>query len=559
MKTMAISIHIILLLWLACEPLNARTIEADKARIKTVGGMQDGAWNLWSIGEWGDYVETISPGAYRLAVEAKGSPAAGQWPIMAVVVDGESVDRTEVQTPALKVFAFSLNLKAGHHRVTVQFMNDLLANGEDRNLYVKRMTLESEDGAGGVAMGDEAAWRAAWTKEQARQEQETLEQAASSIEKCRKEDASFIVKDLEGRPIPGASVKIEQTGHEFLFGGNIYMFDRFGSPSENDEYKERFAALFNYATVGFYWRAYEPQRGKPDYPYTDRVVAWCRERGIRMKGHPLLWAEESGIPAWSKGQPSPEIQRKRVSDILHRYQEQIEFWEVVNEPAHLPDLPIDDAYRWAREADPGGHLIVNDYQVMADGFPPFFDLLKGAIARKVPFDGIGIQAHEPNTMRFPLASVHRTLDHYAELGKKLHITEFTPTSGGEPVIGSPVEGVWDETTQADYAAKFYTVCFSHPAVAAITWWDLCDRGSWLKGGGLLRKDLTPKPAYAALMKLIHDDWTTRAAGQTDENGCFPFRGFRGRYSVDVEADGKRAKREYSLAKNESNRIEVTLK
>jgi hypothetical protein len=116
-----------------------------------------------------------------------------------------------------------------------------------------------------------------------------------------------------------------------------------------------------YATVGFYWRWYERERGKPQYEYTDKVVAWCRERGIRLKGHPLLRGNESGIPVWSRVQPSPGIQRQRVTEIMQRYQGKIEFWEVVNEPSHLPRLKIDDPYRWAREAErnpaiPSGRL-----------------------------------------------------------------------------------------------------------------------------------------------------------------------------------------------------------
>jgi len=89
---------------------------------------------------------------------------------------------------------------------------------------------------------------------------------------------------------------------------------------------------------------------------------------------------------------------------------------------------MDAPYRWAREADPHAALIVNDYHVLADGQPPFHRLLEEALARGVPFDGIGIQAHEPRTMRFPLERVRRTLDQYGSLGKDLHLTEFTPTS-----------------------------------------------------------------------------------------------------------------------------------
>ena len=63
---------------------------------------------------------------------------------------------------------------------------------------------------------------------------------------------------------------------------------------------------------------------------TDKVVDWCVQHGIRLKGHPLLWADQAGLPVWSNGRPSPEKQRARVVEIMRRYQGRIEFWEVVN-------------------------------------------------------------------------------------------------------------------------------------------------------------------------------------------------------------------------------------
>ena len=259
----------------------------------------------------------------------------------------------------------------------------------------------------------------------------------------------------------------------------------------------------------------KPQRGRPTYQYTDKVVAWCREHGIRMKGHPLLWGDQAGVPPWSHGQPSPEIQRQRVEDIIGRYQGKIEFWEVVNEPSHLAEPKIDQPYRWARQADPRACLIVNDYSVLADGGPGFFKLLTAAKQNGVPFDGIGIQAHEPSTMRFPLDRVQEILDQYATLGKGLNITEFTPTSAGQKITGSHREGVWDEAAQADYAVKFYRVCFAHPAMRAITWWDLSDQSSWQPGGGMLRADMSPKPVYEQLKRLIHEEWKTALHATTD--------------------------------------------
>ena len=224
-------------------------------------------------------------------------------------------------------------------------------------------------------------------------------------------------------------------------------------------------------------------------------------------------------------------------DILGRYRGKIDFWEIVNEPSHVTGIRIDEPYRWAREADPNGHLIVNDYHVLADGCPQFFELLQQAQRDSVPFDGIGIQAHEPRMMRFPLHQVKRVLDQYATLGKALHITEFCPTSAGQPMVGLSIAGVWDEAAQADYAVKFYRVCFAHPATRAITWWDLCDDGAWLPGSGMLRADLSPKPVYDQLRQLIHGEWKTRAVGKTDAAGRFHFRGFAGHY--EVSANGGR--------------------
>ena len=382
--------------------------------------------------------------------------------------------------------------------------------------------------------------------ENLRREEEIVAAADEEIERTRKGEAHVRALDITGRPLAGAEVKAELVRHAFLFGGNIYMFDRFEADEENALYKQRFAELFSYATVGFYWRWYEPERGHPSYPYTDKVVQWCAEHKIRMKGHPLLWDCDAGVPTWSSGQPAPEVQKQRVADIIGRYGRQIAYWEVVNEPAHLGGIAISEPYRWARQADPGAYLIVNDYYVLADGYPPFFSLLQKAKADGVPFDGIGIQAHEPRTMRFPLGMVRSVLDRYAALGKDLHITEFTPASSGQPITGSPVTGLWDEDAQADYAVEFYRACFAHPAVAAITWWDLSDQGSWLPGGGLLRRDLSPKPVYRALHELTHGEWRTCVSGRTDSRGRFGFRGFFGDYAVTVTSQGRADRREFRL-------------
>ncbi|MGA2865532.1 MAG: endo-1,4-beta-xylanase [Verrucomicrobiota bacterium] len=453
----------------------------------------------------------------------------------------------------LTLEAARLQATAGLHTVGLAFLNDALANGQDRNLCLARLELSAEGGPEPALATPEQV-----TDAPARAEERILAESDAAIARYRKADMTVRVLDATGAPVAGAKVLVEQTRHEFLFGCNIYAFDRFNSAEQNEAYKRRFSDLFDYATVGFYWRWYEPEPGQPNYAYTDKVVDWCVQHGIRMKGHPLLWADQAGIPVWSQGQPSPDKQQERVTQIMRRYQGRIGFWEVVNEPSHLPGLKIDSPYRWARAADPKATLIVNDYHVLADGHPPFFQLLDQAIRDGVPFDGIGIQAHEPRTMRFPLERVKRVLDRYAGLGKALNITEFTPTSAGQPITGSHVSGVWDEAAQADYAAKFYRVCFAHPAMVAITWWDLCDAHSWLKGGGLLRQDLSPKPVYQALHKLIREQWHTRVEGATDKAGQFSFNGFCGQYEVRATEGDRTATGRFDFSKAKSRQAVLQL-
>jgi len=469
----------------------ALTIEATNARIHSVGSAVPGGWSLFSNGELGDHVDFPTTGIYEVKVRAWGSPCQGGWPEMALLLDGEQVQMQTVGSAEPREYLFRLNLTAGARTVTLAFLNDATGNGEDRNLYLTRLDLRPPAGGLEPSLASLEEVRA----EAARREQQVLAESDVAIERDRKGDVVVRVVDAAGKPVPNTQFVVEQARHEFLFGCNVYGFDRFRTEAQSEEYKRRFAELFNYATTGFYWCSYEREPGQPQYAYTDKVVTWCAQHGIRLKGHPLLWADQAGIPVWSQGQPAPEKQRARVRDIMSRYSGRIEFWEVVNEPSHLPGLKIDEPYRWAREADPKARLIVNDH-VLADGQPTFHRLLDQALRDDVPFDGIGVQAHEPRTMRFPLDRILRVLDRYAALGKGLHITEFTPASSGQPITGSHLTGVWDEAAQADYAAKFYRVCFAHRSMVAITWWDLCDAQSWLKGGGPLRADLTPNALMA---------------------------------------------------------------
>jgi hypothetical protein len=95
----------------------------------------------------------------------------------------------------------------------------------------------------------------------------------------------------------------------------------------------------------------------------------------------------------------------------------------------------------------------------------------------------------------------------------------------------------DERESAGRLAELYTLCFAHAAVRGVFWHGLWD-GEEGARGGLLRQDLSPRPAFRVLHKLIDVVWHTRADGVTDADGLFRFRGFFGGYRVGAAVGGQ---------------------
>ncbi len=404
---------------------------------------------------------------------------------------------------------------------------------------------------------------------------EIAARARAGVEEHRQGNGSITVLDAHGAPVPGARVTIQQLRHEFLFGCNFFMFDRCGDPGLEEQYRSRFAALLNYCTLPFYWRMYEARRGEPNYEYTDTAAQWTRDHGITCKGHPLVWDNAAGSPAWlpDDGHESERLSLARVREIVSRYPGRIDIWDVVNEATHLPDWPnktkmadwarkrgaiayVGEHLREARAANPQATLLVNDYRTD----PPYYKILDGLREDgRFLFDTIGIQSHMHGGVWKP-AGTWGICETYAKLGLPIHFTETTIVSGprqgsGEKWGPTSAEG---EARQAEEVERFYRTLFGHPAIRAITWWDFSDRGAWQGApAGWLRSDMSPKPAYERLLRLIKGEWWTQAAGATDARGRFEARAFFGAYRIDAELpDGRRLNREALWERGKENRFEL---
>ena len=185
----------------------------------------------------------------------------------------------------------------------------------------------------------------------------------------------------------------------------------------------------------------------------------------------------------------------------------------------------------------------------------------------IHLDSIGMQFHSffPKESeekmayyRYQPEFLYEVMDQYAKLGKALQITEMTI-----PAYSNDAE---DEEIQAELLRLLYTVFFSHPAMEAVIYWNLVDgyaygaeQGDMAAGenyyhGGLLRFDLSPKPAYLKIKELTQERWHTEVEVTTDAKGCADFRGFYGDYEVAV-GNGTQT---VSLSKNQENVYTLTL-
>ena len=419
-------------------------------------------------------------------------------------------------------------------------------------------------------------------------EEKLMKQAEENIEKFRKGDVSIQFRSRDGKVISNAKVNVSQKSHDFLFGCIIFDLIRGENTYKPDLFKERFKKIFNLAVFPFYWPSYEQRQGFTQWEDMLPVIDWCKANGITTKGHPLVWATQSGTPQWLaeyKIAETEELLKTRVINITSGFRDKIGLWDVVNEPVNVKTWKhkirnfndnndwsvtdtisliadyVENALQWAHKGNPDATLMINEYRTLADQGvrKRYDDLLTELKKRNAPLSGMGIQAHEPRQEWFSPVEVWKTFDLYQRFGYPIHITEFHPQSSGVPITGGWRTGAWTPEAQTEFTGQFVKLCFGHPAVVSINWWGFSDRNIWLPGGGLVDEEYNPKPVYIMLDELINKTWKTNATVQTDGQGKISFRGFFGEYDITlITPDGKRRVFPVHVSRNEENKWVFTI-
>jgi endo-1,4-beta-xylanase len=223
-----------------------------------------------------------------------------------------------------------------------------------------------------------------------------------------------------------------------------------------------------------------------------------------------------------------ELLHQHILTEAGRYRGQIWQWDVANEfftdsnpsginpndfwVSHLGPGILDDAFRWAHQADPHALLCYNDYNIAGeDGSNAksnaVYAWLKQELAAGVPISCVGDQGHLDTQYGFSGALMQQDLQRYASLGLKVAITEAdVRTFVHNQTEQVPIDHLAVFAQPFEFG-QMLKACLAVPQCISFTVWGFTDADSWVPGfftgegyATIYDVNLQPKPAYYELQQ-----------------------------------------------------------
>jgi endo-1,4-beta-xylanase len=386
------------------------------------------------------------------------------------------------------------------------------------------------------------------------------------IDLYRKANLHVLVQDKSGKPVTNATVSVQQTRHEFLFGCTIFGLAPLDKSPNQINFQKQFLQLFNWCGLNTFINTVNPAEGKRDYAIAFEEIKWCREHGIDTFANALISVDN--IPEWLKRPKrempgllrtnlintvktlSPEVSTFIVASDLSRCMRQkdaISDWvqSLPRKNSDIEDQPMNALeliLNWAHNADPSkkSKFLYGMYETQRIGL---FMKYKEAFGPSP--DGVAICRWNKAGEYEDLNNLWKCCDECKNLDKPLPV--YAPriavlngkqTNNDKAIEQANIKG---EAAQADYIVNLYRTLFSHPSVQGIAYDNMRDWDpKWDPPRALIRYDGTPKPAFYKLLDLIHNKWWTTVKGTTDNTGIFTTKAFYGDYVITVKDNSGRS-------------------
>jgi endo-1,4-beta-xylanase len=266
-----------------------------------------------------------------------------------------------------------------------------------------------------------------------------------------------------------------------------------------------------------------------DFSQGDEVIHFAQAHGMKVRGHCLVWDHNN--PDWlANGHFTPEqlshLLQEHIATVMKHYAGQVFAWDVVNEAldenGHFKDslwynqpgislsgkdsAYVEQAFRWAYEADPRVLLFYNDNggEGLNRKSDAIYAMVKDFKLRGVPINGVGLQMHILK-LDIDAPAIAANIARLTAMGLQVHITELD--------VSLPIESngqVSDEhlRRQAEIYRAVTHACLQNPGCTAIQTWGFTDKYSWIgshshgtEGGALpFDRSYNAKAAYDAMIQ-----------------------------------------------------------
>ncbi|GAA0271152.1 endo-1,4-beta-xylanase [Halobacterium noricense] len=371
--------------------------------------------------------------------------------------------------------------------------------------------------------------------------------AHERIEQHRKTDFDVEVLNPGGDPMNGASVDVEMAEHEFDFGSAVSVEHVTGDSEDDEIYRETFLENFNKAVVenGLKYPAWEGVWGT-DNESTRATLDWLNERDVPTRGHYLLWEEDQtdggggmNVDPELSDEEKREVISEKIAEHATEFEGDVTEWDMHNHPVWQnnyrddPELGWDAVDKWWAAADEATdtELYTNEMGALGGQWQrsQYLDYIDHLVENDYPIDGIGFMGHHQQQwgQMLDMGNLLSGIDQFAQYDLPLLVTEFD-------IEIFDRRNAQDVDVQTDYTRDFLTALFSKESVEGVLSWGFWEDDHWRPTGAYYDSDWTLRENGEQFLDLVFEEWWTDETGQTDADGVYATRGFKGDYRVAAE-------------------------